>query len=229
MTAKRIASTFLLMTLSGGLTDAWGAESVQDLIDSGEAVQKEVNSAKNAQDDLAKQNTDLVAQGKQLVAEQKQLPIDRDAWQKESDALQQRVAAYHAKCEGKPLNEGDKRDCKKELDDINTNIANVNTERDTLNKRVTDLNDNGTKYNDAVKQLQTRVPEVGTNYTMAINKETDWLVQALNRTNAASFKPYAAKFGCPAVSKQPGTDEGVMSVSSKVLACLKKFASTSTP
>ena len=229
MNAKRIARTFLLMTLSGALVTAWGAESVQALIDSGDAVQKQVNAAKSAQDDAAKQNQDLVAQGKQLVAEQKQLPIDRDAWQKESDTLQQRITAYKAKCEGKPLNEADKKDCKTELDDINTNIAKVNTERDALNKRVTDLNDNGTKYNDAVKQLQVRVPEVSNNYTMAINKETDWLVQALNRTNDASFKPYAAKAGCPAATKQPGTDEGVMALSSKVLACLKKFASNSTP
>lgn len=229
MNAKRIAGTFLAMALSGAAALAWGAESVQTLIDSGDAVQKEVNAAKSAQDDAAKQNQDLVAQGKQLVAEQKQLPIDRDAWQKESDALQQRVAAYHAKCEGKPLNEADKKDCKTEQDDINANIAKVNAERDALNKRVTDLNDNGAKYNDAVKQLQARVPQVGTNYTVAINKETDWLVAALNRTNDPSFKPYAAKAGCPAVSKQPGTDEGVMSVSTKILACLKKFAATSIP
>lgn len=226
MNAKRIAGTLLVMALSGAVALAWGAESVQALIDSGDAVQKEVNDAKRAQDDAAKQNQDLVAQGKQLVAEQKQLPLDQDAWQKEYAALQQRITAHHEKCEGKKLTDADKKDCKAEIDDINANITKVNTERDAINKRVTDLNENGVKYNDAVKQLQARLPDVSTNYTVAINKETDWLVAALNRTNDPSFKPYAAKAGCPVATKQPGTDEGVMALSAKVLACFKRFSTS---
>lgn len=229
MKAKRFATTLLLMTLSGLTAAAWGAESVQSLIETGDTVVNEVTAAKSAQDDVAKQNATLVDAGHQIVADQKQLPIDQAAWQTESDTLQQRITAYHSKCEGKTLGESDRKACKAELDDINATINKVNGERDALNKRVTDLNDRGTKYNDAVKQLQVRAPQAGNDYTAAVNKEADWLVQALNRVNDPSFKPYAAKAGCPAISRQPGTDEGVMQASTKILACLKKFNATSAP
>src|ERR1041384_4685050 len=61
---KSMRIPLITLALAGAVTAAWGAESVMNLISSGEAVQKEVLDNKAKMDAAQQKNKDLAGQGK---------------------------------------------------------------------------------------------------------------------------------------------------------------------
>ena len=97
MKSMRIPLITLALTLSAA-SAAWGAESVMNLISSGEAVQKEVIDTKAKTESAEKKNKDLAQEGKDLNAAQVKLNSDIEALNKDAESITQRRADFATQC-----------------------------------------------------------------------------------------------------------------------------------
>src|SRR5579885_2773096 len=112
MKSMRIPSFTLLLVLGAG--SAWGAESVMNLISSGEAIQKEVADNKARMDAAVQKNNVVAAKGKELSAEKAKLLSDQSDWQKENDEVKQRTSDFQARCSpDKKLDQEQLKACQK--------------------------------------------------------------------------------------------------------------------
>ena len=139
MKSMRIPLITLALTL-GAASAAWGAESVMNLISSGEAVQKEVMDTKTKTEAAEKRNKDLAAEGKDLTASQVKLNADIAAWKKEQDDLGQRKNDYGTRCgdPNKKLTPDEINACKAEATQINADIQANAAKNGDLKKRSDD-------------------------------------------------------------------------------------------
>ena len=225
MNTMRIVALSLTLALAGAFTAAWGAESVMNLISTGEAIQNEVNSARSAVEATEQKNKDLVAEGKSLASQQQQYQQDYAAWQKDDADVKQRTAEYKTKCEGQKLDQDQYKACAADQQQLAADIAKVNGEVGSFGKRSQDLQAARDKHNAAIADFKQSEPAARTGYSNALTKQQTWLEQARNLVGSDSFKSVAQKASCPDVSKAPKTPETLAKMSDDVLTCLKKVSS----
>jgi|SRR5579859_547911 len=226
MKSMRI-SLISLALLAGAMSAAWGAESVMNLISSGEAVQKEVADTKAHMEAAIQKNKDLAAQGKALGAEKTKLMADLAEWQKENDAVKQRTDDYKARCSpDKKLTVDQVNACKTDAAQINTDIAKVNSDNADLNKRNNALNAKIPTYNEEAQKAPGEQNSAYDAFNAAAKKEGAWLDQARDQIASDAFKPYAQKAGCPDVNKPSKTTDAMIKMADDVIACLKKVSNS---
>src|SRR5580765_5598026 len=122
MKSMRISLITLALALSASGA-AWSAESVMNLISSGEAVQKEVTDNKARMDAAVQKNNDVAAKGKDLSSEKAKLLADQSDWQKENDEVKQRTSDFQNRCSpDKKLEAEQLKACQKDADELNQDI-----------------------------------------------------------------------------------------------------------
>ena len=225
MKSMRIPLITLALTL-GAASAAWGAESVMNLISSGEAVQKEVMDTKARTEASEKANKELAAQGKELTAANNQLNADIAAFKKDGDAINQRSSDYKSRCQGKSVTADEAKACKTEADALNADIAKNNAQTGELKKRQDELFAKINKYNEAIKTNPAEQKSAYDAFNAATKKEGAWLDAAREQMSSEGFKAYGAKAGCPDVNKSPKTTDAMIKMTDDVLACLKKVSNS---
>jgi len=209
----------------GAAGAAWGADSVMNLVNSGEAVQKEVADTKARMDDAVKRNKDVAAQGNELAAEKAKLMADFADWQKENDSIKQRSTDFQNRCSpDKKLEQEQLRACKKDADELNRDIAKVNSDNADLNKRNDALNAKIQPYNLEAQNAPAEQDAAYAAYNAATKKERSWLDAARDQLANDAFKSYGAKAGCPDMGVPPQTTEAMEKMTDDIIACLKRVS-----
>jgi hypothetical protein len=226
MKSMRIPLITLALTL-GAASAAWGAESVINLLASGEAVQKEVMDSKAKTESEEKQNKDLAQEGRDLNAAQLKLTADIEALNKDSDSITQRKTDYSTQCpSGKTFTPDQLTACKNAAAQINADIIANTAKNAELKKRNEEFTAKAKSYNDTVKNNPGDVKASYDAFNAATKKEGAWLDAAREQLSSDAFKPYAAKAGCPDVNKPSKTTDAMIKMTDEVLACLKKVSNT---
>ena len=226
MKSMRIPLITLALTL-GAASAAWGAESVMNLISSGEAVQKEVMDTKARTEAAEKRNKDLVQQSKDLNAMSSKLTADIAAWKKDQDSLAQRKADYTTRCGAKGLNNDQIKACQAEAAQLNDEINKNTAANADLQKRNDEYNKKAQAYNETVKSdPNADVKSAYDAFNAATKKEGAWLDAAREQMSSEGFKSYGAKAGCPDVNKTPKTTDAMIKMTDDVIACLKKVSNS---
>ncbi|HSN17213.1 MAG TPA: hypothetical protein VLV87_03305 [Gammaproteobacteria bacterium] len=222
----RISVIALGLALSA-VTTAWGAESVMNLISSGEAVNKEVTDTKAAYDAISQKNKDLIAEGKQLNVDQEKLKQDIAAYQSDSAKVQQSTADYKSRCGGgKQLTQDEYKACNASLTQINADVARVNGEFPALKQREDQLNSKIAAHNQDGQGIDKKINDAYQTWNSALKKQGSWLDQARSQLTSDAFKPYAQKAGCPDTTKPAKTADAQIKMSDQVVACLKKVSNS---
>ena len=227
MKSMRIPLITLALTL-GAASAAWGAESVMNLISSGEAVQKEVMDTKARTEAAEKKNKDMVQESKDLNAMGAKLTSDVAAWKKDQDDINQRKTDYATQCpSGKTFTPDQLTACKNSAAQINADIQASNAKNVELQKRNDEYNKKAQAYNDAVKANPNGdVNAAYAAFNAATKKEGAWLDAAREQMSSEAFKSYGAKAGCPDVNKTPKTTDAMIKMTDDVIACLKKVSNS---
>lgn len=227
MKSMRISMITLALALAGTVTAAWGAESVMNLISSGETVQKEVQSTKANYDAVQKKKQDMAAEAKQFGVDQNKLAADVAQYQKDSAAVQQSTADFNTRCgKDKKLNQDEYKACTADQQQINTDVARVNGEFPTLKQREDSLNAKIAEYNKGAGGIDAKVNDAYKTWDAALKKEGAWLDQARSLLVSEAFKSYGQKAGCPAVGKPASTPEAADKMTGDILTCLKKVSAS---
>jgi len=226
MKSMRISVITLALGLAA-VTAAWGAESVMNLISSGEAVNKEVNDAKAEYDNLNQRNKDLVGEQNQLNVDEQKIQNDIAAYQNDSNKVQQSIADYKNRCGGgKQLNPDEYKACNADQTQINADVARVNGEYPVLTQRKNQTDAKVAKHNEDAKGMDGKIKDAYAAWNNAMKKQGSWLDQARSQLTSDAFKPYAAKAGCPDTTKPAKTTEAEMKMANDVLTCLKKVSNS---
>jgi cell division protein FtsB len=227
MKSMRIPLITLALTL-GAASAAWGAESVMNLISSGEAVQKEVADAKAKTEAAEKKNKDLVEEGKELNATNAKLNADIAALNKDSDSITQRKADFANQCpSGKTFTPDQLAACKSAAAQINADIVANTAKNAELKKRNEEFAAKAKAYNDTIKSdPNAAVKSAYDAFNAATKKEGAWLDAAREQMSSEGFKAYGAKAGCPDVNKPAKTTDAMMKMADDVIACLKKVSNS---
>ena len=225
MKSMRIPLITLALTVSA-VSAAWGAESVMNLISTGEAIQKEVQDTKAKAEATDKTNKELASEGKELSAANNQLNADIASFKKDGDSITQRRADFQAHCQGKQVTADEAKACKAQADQINADIAKNNAQSGELKKRQDDLFAKIAKYNQAIKTNPSDQKSAYDAFNAAAKKEGAWLDQARDQLTSEGFKAYGQKAGCPDVNKPSKTTEAMMKMTDEVIACLKKVSNS---
>lgn len=226
MKSMRIPLITLALTV-GAASAAWGAESVMNLISTGEAVQKEVTDTKAKTEASEKQNKDLAQEGRDLNTAQTKLNTDIQALNKDADSITQRRADFATQCpSGKTFTPDQLTACKNSAAQINADIAANTAKNAELKKRQDDFTSKAKSYNETVKNNPGDVKGAYDAFNAAIKKEAAWLDAARDRISSEGFKSYATKAGCPDVNKPSKTTEAMMKMTDEVIACLKKVSNS---
>ena len=225
MASIRISLISLALSL-GAASTAWGADSVMTLISSGEAIQKEVTDNKARMDAAVQKNSEVAAKGKDLSAEKTKLLADQSDWQKEDDQVTQRTSDFQNRCSpDKHLAAEQLKACQKDADELNQDIAKVNSENAELIKRNNDLNAKIPPYNDEAQKAPAEQDAAYAAYNASTTKERTWLDQVRAQLATDAFKAYADKAGCPDMNQPPKTPEAMAKMTGDIIACLKKVSS----
>ncbi|HEY3646188.1 MAG TPA: hypothetical protein VGM16_12690 [Gammaproteobacteria bacterium] len=224
MTSLRVP--VITLALSLGAASAWGAESVMNLISSGEAVQKDVTATKGRMDAAVQRNKDVAAQGNSLAAEKAKLMADFADWQKENDTVKKGTGDFQNRCSpDKKLEQEQRKACQKDADELNQDIAKVNSENAELNKRNDALNAVILGYNKEAQAAPAEQDAAYAAYNAATQKERAWLDAARNQLSTEAFKAYSDKAGCPDMTQPPQTTDAMVKMSDDIIACLRKVSS----
>lgn len=227
MKSMRIPLITLALALAGTVTAAWGAESVMNLISSGESVQKEVHDTKASYDGIQAKKASMAAEAKQFGVDQQKLALDVQQYQKDSAAVTQSTADFKARCGAdKKLNQDEYKACTADQQQINADVARVNGEFPALKQREDSLNAKIAEYNKGAGGIDAKVNDAYKTWDAALKKEGAWLDQARSLLVSEAFKSYGQKAGCPAVGKPASTPEGADKMTTDILACLKKVSAS---
>ena len=221
----RISMISLVLGLAAATTAAWGAESVMNLISTGEALQKEVLANKSKAEATDKQNRDLATEGKELSAANTQLNADIAALNKDSDSIVQRKQDYQTRCgPDKKLTQDQFKACSADKDQLNADIVKNTAENGDLKKRQDALFARIATYNAAIKTNPSDQKAAYDAYNASLKKEASWLDQARTQMTSDAFKAYGAKAGCPDVSKPTKTADAMIKLTDDIITCLKKVS-----
>ncbi len=227
MKSMRIPVITLALSLAGAMTAAWGAESVMNLISSGEAVQKEVTDTKASYDALQAHKKSLADQAKQFGVDQNKLAADVAQYQTDSDAVNKSAADFKTRCGAdKKLTQDEFKACTADQQQINADVTRVNGEFPTLKTREATLNAKIADYNKEATGIDAKVNGAYATYSGALKKEGGWLDQARTLLVSDAFKSYGTKANCPNVNKPASTPEAANKMTDDVLTCLKKVSSS---
>jgi chromosome segregation ATPase len=227
MKSTRIPLIILALALAGAVTAAWGAQSVMNLISSGEAVQKEVAQTKAAYDAVQNKKKDMAAQAKQFGVDQNKLAADVAQYQKDSAAVNQSAADFKNRCGAdKKLNQDEYKASTADQQQINADVTRVNGEFPALKQREDSLNAKIAEYNKSAGGIDGKVNDAYKRWDEALKQEGSWLDQARSLLVSEAFKSYGQKAGCPAVGKPATTPEAADKMTNDILTCLKKVSST---
>lgn len=227
MKSMRIPLITLALALAGTVTAAWGAESVMNLISSGESVQKEVHDTKSSYDAIQAKKASMAAEAKQFGVDQQKLALDVQQYQKDSAAVTQSTADFKNRCGAdKKLNQDEYKACTADQQQINADVARVNGEFPALKQREDSLNAKIAEYNKGAGGIDAKVNDAYKTWDAALKKEGAWLDQARSLLVSDAFKSYGQKAGCPAVGKPATTPEGADKMTTDILACLKKVSAS---
>jgi uncharacterized protein YlxW (UPF0749 family) len=223
----RISVITLALCLAGAMSAAWGAESVMNLISSGEAVQKQVADTKAAYDAAQNHKKDMAAQAKQFGVDQNKLAADVAQYQKDSADVNQSAADFKNRCgSDKKLNQDQFKACTADQQQINADVTRVNGEFPALKTREDTLNTKINDYNKEAGGIDAKVNSAYATYSTALKQEGAWLDQARTLLVSDAFKSYGTKAGCPNVNKPASTPEAANKMTDDVITCLKKVSST---
>jgi len=225
MKSMRIPLITLALTV-GAVSAAWGAESVMNLISTGEAIQKEVQDTKAKAEATDKTNRELATEGKELSAANEQLKADIAAFTKDGESITQRSNDYKARCQSKSVTADEAKACKTQADEINADITKNKAQSGDLKKRQDELFAKIAKYNEAIKTNPGEQKSAYDAFNAAAKKEGAWLDQAREQLTSEGFKAYGQKAGCPDVNKPSKTTEAMMKMTDEVIACLKKVSNS---
>src|SRR5579859_2544667 len=226
MKSMRISLISLAM-LTGAMSAAWGAESVMNLISTGEAIQKEVADTRAKAEATDKANKELAAQGKELSAATNELNAEIAALNKDADGITQRRTDYQSRCSpDKHLTPDAFNACKADVAQLNQDIAKNRAQNGELKKRQDELFAKTAKYNEAIKTNPAEQKAAYDAFNAATKKEGAWLDQARDQISSDAFKPYAQKAGCPDVNKPSKTTDAMIKMADDVIACLKKVSNS---
>jgi len=226
MKSMRI-SVISLALLAGAMSAAWGAESVMNLISSGEAIQKEVSDTRAKAEATDKTNKELAAQGKELSAANNQLNADIAALNKDAESITQRKADFQTRCSpDKKLTPDQITACKTDAAQLNQDITKNTAQNGELKKRQDELFVRIGKYNEAIKSNPAEQKAAYDAFNAATKKEGAWLDQARDQISSDAFKPYAQKAGCPDVNKPSKTTDAMIKMADDVIVCLKKVSNS---
>lgn len=226
MKSMRISMITLAVGLAGA-TAAWGAESVMNLISTGDAITKQVADTKAAAEAAEKHDKELAQEGRDLTTEAANLNKENAAFTKENSDLNQRISDYNSRCNPKKqLNQDEYNACKADGAQLNQDVAKVNADKDTLNKHINDVNARIPKHNEEIKGSGQKVKDAFADYDSALKREGVWLDQVRDQISSEAFKPYGQKAGCPDVTKPAKTAEALSKMADDVLACLKRVSNT---
>lgn len=224
MKSMRISLITLALGL-GAAGAAWSAESVMNLISSGEAIQKEVADNKARMDAAVQKNNEVAAKGKDLSSEKAKLLADQSDWQKENDEVKQRTSDFQNRCSpDKHLGADQLKACQKDADELNQDIAKVNSENAELTRRNQELNARIPAYNDEAQKAPAEQDAAYNAFNAASKKERDWLDQVRGQLATDAFKNYAEKAGCPDMNQPPKTTEAMIKMTDDIIACLKRVS-----
>lgn len=224
-TTLRIVTLSLVLGLASTLATAWGAESVMDLISQGESNITNVKAAKATLDDLTQKNTTLKDQGTQIQAENTKLQADIAAFKQISATFNQKVSDYNAQC-SKPKTDDQFKACKAENAELKQESDSLRTQPGALNAREKDFISHATAYNQQVKDLPNQLKVAEDKYRNALSFQYAWLDKARDQVAAPAFQPYAKKYSCPNVMKPAKTQEEADTMTSQILACLKRVVNS---
>ncbi|HEY1772395.1 MAG TPA: hypothetical protein VGH91_04300 [Gammaproteobacteria bacterium] len=224
---KSMRISLITLALAGTVTAAWGAESVMNLISSGETVQKQEHETKTSYDDVQAKKVAMIAEAKQFGVDQNKLAADVAQYQKDSAAVKQSTTDFNNRCGAdKKLNQDEYKACTADQQQINADVARVNAEFPALNKRKEALDARIAEYNKGAGGIDAKVNEAYKSWDSALKQEGSWLDQARSLLVSDAFKSYGQKAGCPAVGKPASTPEAADKMTSDILTCLKKVSST---
>lgn len=224
-TTVRIVTLSLALGLAGAMTAAWGAQSVVELISSGESAIGATKTAKAALDAAVQKNAALSAQGNAIRAEEQKLQADIAALKQAADDYNQKATDYKTQC-AKPKTDDQFNACKAENAQLKATADQLRTQPAALNKRQNTFISEATAYNQQVKDAPNMVKDADTKYRNAISMQYVWLDKARDMVASPSFQPYAKKAGCPNVAKPAKSQEAATIMSDEVLSCLRKVAGT---
>lgn len=223
----RISMITLVLGLAAATTAAWGAESVMNLISTGEALQKDVLANRAKAEATDKENRDLAAEGKELSATNSQLNADIAALNKDSDGIVQRKQDYQNRCgPDKKLTQDQFKACSADKDQLNADIVKNTAQNGELKKRQDALFAKINTYNEAIKTNPSDQKAAYEVYNASLKKEAAWLDQARAQMTSDAFKAYGAKAGCPDVSKPTKTADAMITLADDIITCLKKVSSS---
>ena len=175
------------------------------------------------QDDAVLQNRQLAALGQQLQYDQAQLREDMAAWQKR-DATDQLVRdRYQVECTQPGLSDTQYQSCLQRSQDLNAEIAALNSANAGLNQRNDALNARVQDYGRQSGAAAGAVPDAYSAYTAALKSEADWLDRARYLVNSTAYRSAATAAGCPDVMVSPKTVDAMHELSTSLIACLKRM------
>ena len=226
MTSLRVPVITLALALSAA-SAAWGAESVMNLISSGEAVQKDVAETKARMDAAVQHNKEVAAQGNALAAEKAKLTADFASWQNENDDIKKRSGEFQNRCSpDKKLEQEQLRACKKDADELNQDINKVNGDNAELEKRNAALNARILSYNQEAQKAPAEQDAAYAAFNASTQKERGWLDSARNQLATDAFKSYSDKAGCPDMTRPPQTTDAMIKMTDDIITCLRKVSSS---
>lgn len=225
-TIVRIVTISLVLSLAGALTEAWGAQSVPSLIKAGDTALSTLQARQAALKAAVQKNHALSAQGQQIQEEQKKMQADIAAYKQKVNAVNGETAKYKKECSNKNLTPEKFKSCKALNKKINADINAVNTQPAKLKARQKAFMSKAQAYNQQVKNSPDQVKGADAAYRKALANAESWLDDARDLVASQAFQPFAKKAKCPDVQKPAHSVEGMVDMGHKVLACLKRVASS---
>src|SRR5262249_31798999 len=140
--------------------------------------------------------------------------------------IRKRSSEFQNRCSPeKKLEQEQLKACKKDADELNTDIAKVNSDNAELNKRNDALNARIPGYNQEAQKAPAEQDAAYAAYHASTQKERGWLDSARNQLSTEAFKAYSDKAGCPDMTQPPQTTDAMIKMTNDIIACLKKVSS----
>lgn len=227
MNKTLLAVLSLAILAAGTAIPVWGAESVNQLIKSGETAIANATKAKAAQDDVESRNKQLQAEEVTIKADQAKLETQIKAFNQQQDQIKAKIADFKKNCAGKKLEKKDYDVCIQQQTEITKGEAAINAQQVPLVKQQDDFNNRVTTFKAQADQLNADSPTAAANYTVALNSEQNWLNQARNFLTSPALGRLTRKAHCADFSTSVSDVAGINGMSAKALDCLKRIKSGS--
>ena len=173
------------------------------------------------QDDAVLQDQHLAASAKQLQYDQQRVQQDLAAWQKRDAAAEAARDRYQADCAQSGLPDAQYQSCLQRSQDLNLEVAALNSANAELSQRSDALNARIQDYDQQIASAPAAVQDAYTAYLAAVNSEGVWLDRARDLISSTEYRAAAAGAGCPDVMASPQSVDAMHALATSLIACLK--------